>query len=163
MKSPFRLLLWLPLTMASQVSLGAALDLGLKVTGTRAAPPSWQDASGVKLPEVTFDFKARTGVAGSNVDSAPQSVKLVDDFPATGSNLTVTFTSPNSCNIGGEAIGALPFSLVEGSTETANNGTIDFKSNELRTLFMRLPASLSLGDKAGDIVCADAGKMTYTY
>jgi hypothetical protein len=148
---------------ASTLAYGANSELLLQVTGSRWV--TFWEVNGVQATAVSFNFDNYAGDANDPVDSASNMIKLVDSKASNaGQNLNALYTAPGNCEIGGtHTVPSSDIVLVDGGSEVADSQSVSFQEGTAKPISLRFAASGGHGAAAGDITCAMAGKLTYTY
>lgn len=139
----------------------ASVELKLKVAGSVARAPEWQDANGNKIIDRTFVFSGLGGDARRDVDSEPVTYKLVNAKDGVYP-VTITVNTPSNCKIGETDVLPAHVKLVRGSDVIGNGGSfqIDASAQESK---LRFDAAGDYGDKTGLVVCGVDGALTYGF
>jgi hypothetical protein len=135
--------------------------LALKVTGSIAAAPAWQDAASAPITELSFAFSGIAGTtANVEVASATVDAKLVNapSYPAS-----ISLSRPKSCTIGSDNVADADVIFKAGATPLSTDAAFNISSNATVTFGLAFAATGNYGDKAGAVSCTTDGSMTYTY
>lgn len=143
------------------MALAGSKALALKVTGSIAAAPVWQNASDAAITELQFDFTSIAGdVANADVSAPSQQAKLVN---ATSYPATVGLVRPKGCTIGASSIADSYVVFVFGGSDVSSDSNLSFASNAAQSLGMKFAAAGGYGKLSGTVSCANDGALTYTY
>jgi len=147
-------------TLGSEIALGAGeVNLDLKVQGSIDQAPEFQNATGTKITEASFDFSGNVaGTANRDIDSKSVSFKMVR---MREGNSTLAVATPSGCKIGTTDISASHVKLVMGGT--VQGSTLELPNDVLKDFAIRFLKDGNYGDKDGTVACTNNGSLTYSY
>ena len=145
----------------ASIALAGSAVLTLKVTGTVAPAPAWQNAAGETIFDVKFNFDNRiAGKANRNVDSAIAQVKLVR---AKSHPAGVELMLPTGCAIGMTRVADSHVHLMVNDDAKSGNSHFTIPPDLLQNYQLRFAAAGKYGSAFGAVNCIKNGSLTYEY